>query len=424
MEVLLSRQVTVGSTGQNPRMAPAIDLLGVVCDWSPVQKGDARPLAHPLPVGMRDFLPEEAERRQSLSRRALATMKSFGYTLVIPPAFEFADVMERGLGALSSSDVLRFIEPESGDVAALRPDMTPQIARILATRLFDRPAPFRLAYEGTVLRRRAGRARKHRQLPQVGVELAGVEGIEGDLEILEVTCATLVATGLTQFTIDLGDAGIVRPLIDALDVDIRKEATQALMAKDADALATLTDDETLPRLARAGNDRKALDLELARHQGPVRDALERLGRLYDAAKARDLGAHLSLDLAEVRGFAYYTGMIFRAYARGPGEAIGAGGRYDELMGRFDAPMPAVGFGLDLDALAVAVAATNSDDRDGVQRVLVTGPDADRKARELRATGVCAATFAERANAHAYAIAWGYTRIVDGDSIIEVCADKS
>ncbi len=368
---------------------------------------------------MRDFLPEEAERRQRLSGRVLASMRSFGYTLVVPPAFEFAEVLERGLGALPPSEVLRFIEPESGDVAALRPDMTPQIARILATRLIDRPPPFRLAYEGTVLRRRAGRARKHRQLPQVGVELAGVGGLPGDLEILEVACASLLAAGLDQFTIDLGDAGVARPLIDALPEDVRADATSALKAKDADALRGMSSDDSLRTLALAGNDLTALTSAIGHFSGPTRDALERLANLHDKAKARGLGAWLSLDLAEVRGFAYYTGMIFRAYARGPGEAIGAGGRYDALMGRFGAPMPAVGFGLDLDALAIAVATARPNQDELERRVLCTGADAEPRARELRKQGVCAAVIADRDRAKAHAVAWGYTSVIDGELVIDI-----
>ena len=99
---------------------------------------DASP-SHPLPAGMRDLLPEEAGRRRALARRLLDHLRSGGYALVTPPAFEFAEVLERGLGALDPSDVLRFVEPESGEVAALRPDMTPQIARMIATRLRRRP---------------------------------------------------------------------------------------------------------------------------------------------------------------------------------------------------------------------------------------------------------------------------------------------
>ena len=126
-------------------------------------------LEHPLPAGMRDLLPEEAANRRALARVVLDRFALFGYRLVTPPAFELAHVVERGLGASAASDLLRFIEPESGDVAVLRPDMTPQIARIVATRMLDHTPPYRLAYEGTVVRRRSGRAKKHRQIPQVGV---------------------------------------------------------------------------------------------------------------------------------------------------------------------------------------------------------------------------------------------------------------
>jgi len=117
---------------------------------------------------MRDLLPDEARRRRALGRRVLEHFALHGYQLVTPPAFEFAEVLERGLGTLDPSDVLRFVEPESGEVAALRPDVTPQIARMVATRLAREPRPIRLCYEGTVVRRRQGRARRHRQMPQAG----------------------------------------------------------------------------------------------------------------------------------------------------------------------------------------------------------------------------------------------------------------
>ncbi|MET0594214.1 MAG: ATP phosphoribosyltransferase regulatory subunit, partial [Polyangiaceae bacterium] len=103
----------------------------------------------PLPAGMRDILPPEAARRRKLAKRLLDHFALYGYELVTPPAFELADVLERGLGTLDPRDVLRFVEPELGEVAALRPDVTPQIARIGATRLADRPLPMRLCYEGT-----------------------------------------------------------------------------------------------------------------------------------------------------------------------------------------------------------------------------------------------------------------------------------
>src|SRR6202167_6161349 len=178
-----------------------------------------RPLEHPLPAGMRDLLPEEAAVRRGLARKVLERLELHGYALVTLPAFEFAEVLERGLGTMDPKDVLRFVEPESGEVAALRPDMTPQIARMIATRLRGRPPPFRLCYEGTVVRRRSGQARKHRQIPQVGVELAGTAGAEGDFELLALAVDALEAAGLERFTIDLGDAGIVRGLLAELPAE-------------------------------------------------------------------------------------------------------------------------------------------------------------------------------------------------------------
>src|SRR5271163_3337676 len=195
-----------------------------------------RSLDHPLPAGMRDLLPEEAASRRALSRRVLDRFLLSGFSPVTPPVFEFAEVLERGLGTLDPADVLRFIEPESGEVAALRPDMTPQIARIVATRLRDRPPPCRLSYEGTVLRRRSGRARKHRQIPQVGVELAGLAAPTGDLELLALAADALRAAGLKEFTIDLGNAGVARALLSPLPPEMQYRVSEALAHKDASAV--------------------------------------------------------------------------------------------------------------------------------------------------------------------------------------------
>ena len=191
-----------------------------------------RGLEHPLPSGMRDLLPEEAALQRSLGPDLLARTALFGYSLVRPPPFELAEVLERGLGALDPADVIRFVEPDSGEVAALRPDMTPQIARMIATRLSGRTPPHRLAYEGTVLRRRGGGANPRRQIPQVGVELAGAGGLAGDLELLEVLASALLGAGLERFTIDVGDSGIVRGVLEGKDEDAQHAISSALAQRD------------------------------------------------------------------------------------------------------------------------------------------------------------------------------------------------
>ncbi len=162
----------------------------------------------------------------------------FGYRLVTPPAFELASVIERGLGTDAASDVLRFIEPESGEVAVLRPDMTPQIARIVATRMREHAAPYRIAYEGTVVRPPAPVARRSTvRFPQVGVELCGVASEAADLELLELASDALRAAGLTRFTIDLSDAGIVRELLADVGAERAADITGALSTKDEAILA-------------------------------------------------------------------------------------------------------------------------------------------------------------------------------------------
>jgi ATP phosphoribosyltransferase regulatory subunit len=372
-------------------------------------------LEHPLPAGMRDLLPEEAASRRDLSRSVLERFSLHGYRLVLPPVFELASVLERGLGASAADDVLRFIEPESGEVAVLRPDMTPQVARIVATRLGDREPPFRLAYEGTVVRRRVSRAKKHLQIPQVGVELCGVAGAEGDLELLCLAADALrEGAGLERFTIDLSDAAIVRELLAGLESSRAAEISLALARKDEPSLEELCDGVAEgPRvmaLAHLHGGREAIVEAAALLAGTRAEApAKRLLALFDAASARGLAPYLSADPGEVRGLSYYTGTIFSIYAEGPGEPVGGGGRYDDLLARYGAPRPSVGLGIDLDALSWAVRETRETPprRFGV---VVVGHEDDPRVAELRSRGIAAVAVTDAARAHAYAASWAFAYV--------------
>jgi ATP phosphoribosyltransferase regulatory subunit len=383
-----------------------------------------RSLAHPLPPGMRDLLPEEAAARRGLARDFLERIALHGYAVVTPPVFEFAEVLERGLGTLDPKEVLRFVEPESGEVAALRPDMTPQIARMIATKLRDRPPPFRLAYEGTVLRRRSGRARKQRQIPQVGVELAGVAGPAGDLELLALAADVLRTAGLDDFQIDVGDAGIVRGLLAPLAPAQQARFSEALARKDTAEIADLCRSfqvahaGVLATLPTASGTRDALLEGVGRLAGtPAEAAARRLLALFDAAAACGLGPRLSVDLGEVRGFAYYTGTIFHAYARGTGDAVGSGGRYDELLARFGWDLPAAGFALDLDRLSEALRAAGAPPRRPVRVVVVGDPDSQALV-DLRRRGIASVAVADRDSAFGWARAWGFTHVLDASGWAE------
>jgi ATP phosphoribosyltransferase regulatory subunit len=339
--------------------------------------------------------------------------------------FEFAEVLERGLGTLDPTEVLRFVEPESGEVAALRPDMTPQIARMIATRLRGRALPFRLGYEGTVLRRRSGRARKHRQIPQVGVELAGVYGPEGDLELLALAVDALRAAGLERFQIDMGDAGVIRALLSPLPAEHQALISAALACKDPTEVGEVCSaigaphGAALAALPLLHGGRAELREGVRRLAGtPAAAAAERLEALFESATARGLAAHVTADLGEVRGFAYYTGPMFHVYAPGTGDAVGSGGRYDELLARFGWDLPAAGFAVDLDRVAEALKAAGRIHRVPIRVVVVGGPD-DGAIRDLRARGVAAVPMANRAAALAWGRDWGFTHVLDAPDWVDV-----
>jgi ATP phosphoribosyltransferase regulatory subunit len=377
---------------------------------------------------MRDLLPEEANRRQALARRVLEHFALHGYQLVTPPPFEFADVLERGLGTLDPSDVLRFVEPESGEVAALRPDMTPQIARMVATRLGREPWPIRLCYEGTVVRRRQGRARRHRQLTQAGVELYGSPLSAGDVEILKLAASSARSAGLSDFVLDLGHASIARTLLETLPGELTAGVSDALQQKDSARLrALLAGAPTPASVVRAlselpdlhggdGTEEAALALfqraEILLADTPARAPLGELRALWAAAHraSPELSAVLRLDFGEVRGFAYYTGAIFHLLAKGPGEPIGAGGRYDDLLSRFDMPMPAVGFALHLDAVAWALDAARVQDPPSPSVLVADGDLAEQLASALRARGIAAALHTPE-GATVHAAAWRFTHLI-------------
>jgi ATP phosphoribosyltransferase regulatory subunit len=387
-------------------------------------------LEHPLPAGMRDLLPEEAKTLRSLGRRVLECFERHGYERVTLPVFEYAAVLERGLGALDPREVLRFVEPESGEVVALRPDMTPQIARIVATRLRDVPAPARLAYEGSVVRLRRERARRHRQIPQAGIELIGSAAPDGDMEVLGVATAAMRAAGLEDFVLDLGHARIAGALLENVPAERRPPLVEALAAKDAGELGRRGRaaglDAELSRALEAltelsGGTELWPAAESALHKTPASAALTELRRRFDEANTRSLAPRISVDLGEVRDFGYYTGVTFQILAEGPGEPIGSGGRYDHLLAAFGAARPAAGFAVALDDLSWALGrrAPASEPR----LLIARSGDAVAHCGALRARGLTAA--AAPADAFEYARAWRYSHVLeigDGDATLTRLAD--
>ena len=370
-----------------------------------------------LPTGMRDVLPEDTRTRRRLSRRLERAVSLHGFELVTLPAFEFESVLERGLGRLAREELLRFVEPETGESAAFRPDMTPQVARLVATRLRERPPPLRIAYEGTVLRRRGTRATS---LAQFGVELVGPPHPQGDVELLEVAAAALRAAGVQRFTLDVGDSAILRSLMEGLPAEQAEALGDAFARRDESEVRNILQtanksSSPLEALVRIAGGADAVSAGVAALQGtPAEPYARRLASLFEEGTRR--GLPLSVDFGEVRGWAYYTGMRVHAYADGAARSVGGGGRYDELLRGFGRPLAAVGFSIDLDELRVAVAAQSPAER-RPPRVVVVG---DRAATELlRARGVPAIDHDDAAAGEIHARAWGFSHLLVGGTLREL-----
>jgi ATP phosphoribosyltransferase regulatory subunit len=367
---------------------------------------------------MRDFLPAEAQAQAGLGRGLLETFALHGYERVSLPLFEYAAVLERGLGALVEAELLRFVEPETGAVVALRPDMTAQIARMIGTRLTDVPGPARLSYQGSILRRQHERARRERQIPQAGIELVGLAGIEGDLEVLGVATAAVKRAGLDEFTLDLGHAGIAGALIGALAPEVRAELVEALAVRDAPELTRRAETHGLRGAAlRALGELPGLHgtnaiwpaAERALGDTAARQSLLELKQLTDAVEQAGLTPRLVIDLAETRDLAYYTGPVFQIHAAGPGRPIGSGGRYDTLCARYGQARPAAGFAFSLDELGWALS-VGGRPVPAAPRLLVTSADPEVLAA-LRACRLACAP-APAGDPLAHARAWRYTHVVE------------
>jgi ATP phosphoribosyltransferase regulatory subunit len=321
-----------------------------------------------LPFGLRDLLPDHSAHLAEMSARLHRVFASFGYRRLLLPTLERLEVVERGLSASALDGVLKFVEPGSNEVVAIRPDMTPQIARLYAARPDALPAPARLCYDGPVLRAREARAGRPREVYQAGVELLGAGGAAADAEALVILRKALERVGLSHAIIEVSHARFAHALLAAagLGEGARVEAQQALVRKDEAVLAVLARRgrgsrqarEALPVLATLYGDGA---LERARRA--ARGVPAAVGCLWEVEQALKLARRrgvdsVAVDLGEARELGYYTGLIFAGYAPGAGSAVAAGGRYDGLLARFGRPGPAIGFAIDLEFATQALERAN------------------------------------------------------------------
>jgi ATP phosphoribosyltransferase regulatory subunit len=286
-----------------------------------------------LPAGLRDLLPPEAETEAAAIGSVLGVFASHGYQRVKPPLMEFEDNLLAATGAAMADQVFRLMDPDTHRMMAIRADMTPQVARIAATRLAGAARPLRLSYNGQCLRVRGSQLDPDRQIAQAGLELIGPDSPAADAEILAVGAEALASVGLRHVSVDLTMPTLVSTLLEENGIGgaQRSRLAFALDRKDAASVAehggalaaTLTD----MLLAAGPADRALASLAEARLTPGARLAADRLAATVAAVRDQAPGLKLTVDPVEFRGLKYHTGVCFTLYALGHYEELGRGGRY-------------------------------------------------------------------------------------------------
>ena len=314
-----------------------------------------------LPEDIADVLPAEARKVESLRRSILDLYQSYGYELVAPPILEFLDSLLTGTGSDLNLQTFKLVDQLSGRTLGLRADMTPQVARIDA-HLLNRAGVTRLCYAGSVAHARTPVGSSAREELQLGAEIYGCATWEADLEAIILLLKTLSVAGLKKVYLDLSHAGILAGILDGQNLD--KTTIESLYG--------LLQSKDRPRLSQwatclPANVAQAL-IALAELNGPcaevlakakkvlpkhaaIEQALADLDRLTNAAASLSTDLELSIDLADLRGYQYHSGVMFAAYVDQLPQPIARGGRYDHVGQAFGRPRPATGFSLDLLTLA-------------------------------------------------------------------------
>ncbi len=316
-----------------------------------------------LPEHIADVLPAEARRLEDLRRSLLEMARSYGFEQVMPPLLEHLESLLTGTGRALDLRTFKLVDQLSGRSLGIRADTTPQVARIDA-HLLNRKGVTRLCYCGPVLHTRPQSPHSTREPLQLGAEIYGHAGLEADLEVQDLALDGLRAAGLAGLVLDLADARIVRGVLAGVAVGAAAlgQVIAAMAAKDVAALSALSLD--FPVEVRSGllalptlyGDLAVLDE--ARRRLPacalVSAALDDLAGLARHAAIAHPGVRVGFDLADMGGYAYYSGARFAVYAPGASDAVLRGGRYDEVGAVFGRNRPAVGFSTDLKLLAACV----------------------------------------------------------------------
>ena len=320
------------------------------------------------PEGVRDIYGRECRRKSAVEESLKHVLELYGYQEIETPSFEFFDIFNSDTGTVSSREMYKFFD-RNNNTLVLRPDMTPSIARSVAKYYYDCEFPLRLSYKGNTFRNNQSYHGKLAEKTELGAELINDDSPEADAECVVMMIDSFLAAGLTDFQVVIGQAEFFKGLMDALDLDDADKAQihEYIDNKNALGMEMFLDGFDLPE-----DSRKLLldyhelygDVAMLDHAGSLTKnsrclgAIERLKDVYRVICSYGYERYVSFDLSMVNYFDYYTGIIFSGYTYGTGDAIGKGGRYDNLLVQFGKNAPACGFTILVDDLLSALSRQN------------------------------------------------------------------
>jgi ATP phosphoribosyltransferase regulatory subunit len=321
-----------------------------------------------IPAGVQYIFDDEVRLRRLIEREVMTVFAGWSYSEIILPMFDYADLFSLGMGKEQAEMTYRFTGRD-GKLLALRPEMTSLVARTVATRFRERPRPIRLSYSGEVFRWDQPHGGRQYEFHQMGLEHIGSDRFEADTEVLVIAIEALRRVGLENFTITLSHVDFFNGVAERLELDDehRREMQRLIDRKETAGLDKFLqpyDDaqnrDAFCKLTTLVGKREVLDEARALiTNSKSAAALDDIERVYQIAEELGIDSFIDIDLGDVGGLDYYTGLTFKIYAGGLGAALGRGGRYDQLLAKFGYPEPAVGFSLCLDWLAQLVATRHS-----------------------------------------------------------------
>lgn len=364
------------------------------------------------PVGVRDIYNDECYDKLLIQNRIHKIFKEYGYSDIQTPTFEFFDIFNKERGSVASKNMYKFFDRE-GNTLVLRPDMTPSIARASAKYFMDEEMPIRLCYVGNAFINNSEYQGKLKEFTQIGSELLGDNTSDADAEVIAMVIESLLKAGLTEFQIEIGQPEFFKGIVEkaGLDTYTIEELRELLENKKYFGVEDVLEKANVPQEDRevflkfqefAGSIEMIKLAKTLNINDKSKAALERLEKLYSILVIYGYEKYISFDLSMLNMYQYYTGIVFKGYTYGTGDAIVTGGRYDNLLGQFGKDFAAIGFAVNLDQLMVALERQHIKlgERDN-KKMILYGVENQREAinytKTLRSENECVMMVRKRSN---------------------------